>query len=92
MKEENKALIYFLLHAVIVVIVFLALTNWLIGNPYGGGPLTRVVFQLMLYFFQLIFILIAHKGTPYIKYAFFGATLTFVMIFIYEATYTSGKY
>ena len=86
MKEENKALIYFLIHAAIVVLVFIILTNWLIGNPMGGGELTRVMFQVMLYFFQLVAIILAHRGTPYLKYAFLGATFAFIMVFIIEVT------
>ncbi|MDR6564376.1 MULTISPECIES: hypothetical protein [unclassified Arcicella] len=86
MEEDSKKLMYFLIHAVIVVLIFIALTNWLIGNPMGGGELTRTMFQVMLYFLQLGVMLIAHRGTPYLKYAFFGATFAFIMVFIIEIT------
>ncbi len=84
-QESNP--LYFFLHGAIVFIFFILLTIWMNNNHQGGADIGRFAFQGILYFIQILFILIAHKGTPNIKPAFFGATVTFIIVFIYEATY-----
>ncbi|MDR6564602.1 MULTISPECIES: hypothetical protein [unclassified Arcicella] len=85
-QESNP--LYFFLHAAIVFIIFILLTIWMNNSlQAGGADIGRFAFQGILYFIQILFILIAHKGTPNIKPAFFGATVTFIIVFIYEATY-----
>lgn len=86
-NSDNKGPLYFLIHAGIVLFVFIVLTIWLMGNKEGGADIARIGLQGILYLFQLVIILIAHKGTVNVKYAFLGATVVFIIVFIYEATY-----
>ncbi len=88
--SENKGPLYFLLHGGIVFLVFILLTIWMMSNKQGGADIGRWGAQGVLYFIQLLFILIIHQGTNNIKYAFWGATIVFIIVFIIEISYNGG--
>ena len=88
--SDNKGLLYSILHGGIVVLVFIVLTDWMMGNKMGGADIGRWLYQGMLYFIQVLFILIIHKGSSYIKDAFWGATIVFIVVFLIEISYNGG--
>ncbi len=96
---DNKGPLLFLLHASIVFLLFIILTYWCLYSKYsnqGGGDIARWVFQGVVYFIQLIFIIVIHikkvliKKKSYINYSFWGATIVFIIVFLIEVSYNGG--
>ena len=88
-SRQEDGFVFFLLHAVIVIIICVLLTLWLKGNKQGGADIARWGFQGVLFLIQLFGIMVTHKGERQ-NFAFFGCIITFIPVFIYEVKDTSG--